>query len=405
MNIIKTLLTVTAVLLVKQVLAYDQLTVTYYQVGPGNCVLVQCPGPEDVNLLLDCGSHRAKYKNEVFHELLEQAAGNTTHLFLTHTDKDHYIWVDDIFELGDLPMGNVYAGGRFNNYYQNRPPTSQTLRELATGTIYGQGENYNNTPGQLYPVETFPVGKRKRDGTRDQIILEAVQRLVTPQTVMNGTNNICGDARVDILVGNSANQAGRWGERDWTNKQSLVISLSYAGRTFIFPGDATNEDDLSLQRALTQWATINGQVLGDYNTYNPALKVDFMMAPHHGSDTEGSDWSGWASVTQPDHLIFSGDPSQNNISWRHPTVGAYAPYEDFLLETTPHTVQFKDPTIGTGVKPVTTNAVSVTKAVFPLHDVSDVSVTVYPSPNPGVKGNVEIGCMVPWCGTDFFDEL
>lgn len=404
MKFISIVLVIAATALAQQAVAYDNLTVHYYEVGPGNCVLVQCPGPNNVNLLLDCGSHNNEFRDEVYNDLLNDAAGNLTHVFLSHTDKDHYNWVDDIFVLGGLPMGNVYAGGRLDNYSQNRPPTSQTLREYALGTIYGQGTIYNNTAGELYPAKNFPVGKRKRDGSRDQIILKQVNRLVTPQHVIQGGNSICGDARVDILAGNSASTAGNWGQRWASNKQSLIVSLSYAGRTFIFPGDATNEEDLSLRHALTTWADINGQVLDDYETFNPTLKIDFMMAPHHGSETENSNWDGWAKVTQPDHLIFSGDPVQHTISWRHPTEAAYTPYADNLVMTKEHNIQFKDPSVAVGARPVTPVVRAVNRAVFPLHDVSDLTVTVYPPAAPGEQGEVEIGCMVPWCGSDFFDD-
>lgn len=397
---------------VGQANAYKDLTVSYFNVGPGNCVLVNCPGAQDINLLIDCGSHRINEKGDVIQRLFEKSQGNLTHVVLSHPDRDHYNWIDDLFYLrelpggGYLPMGTVYTGGKFSDYKEDG--VNQVLQLMASGSIYGS-EIYSSTANPVIAAYSR-VGKRPRDGsTAPTYNYKRVDRLVVSGMTTPPPNlNICGDADVRLLAGNSGD-ANSWGVK--TNPQSLVLSLSWAGRHFIFPGDATNTaTDLALEKALNRWALVRNQGLPIFfDSFYSGMKVDFLMIPHHGSSTEGSNWDGWAKVTRPDHIIFSGDPSSSTPSLRHPKEEGYLPYRGRLVKTTEHELQVAhdNPNIFEELESkrhfAETRQLTIQEAALPLHDMSHTIVTVTPPEGSQTEGEVWVECGDDWCGTNFFE--
>lgn len=395
--------------------AYNEMTVHFYEVGPGNCVLVNCPGAANVNLLIDCGSHSNEQKDGVIQDLIQVSQGNQTNVILSHPDKDHYNWMYEIFAFehefpGDdyklLPMGTVYTGGKFSDYTNSG--VSSLIQLQASNTIYGL-QSIGSTANPVVAVSS--TVKRPRSLPPITYTYKEVRRLDIPD--FGGANptptnlNICGDADVRILAANS--DATTWGTK--TNPQSIVLSLSWAGRNFIFPGDATNgASDKALEKALKRWALVRGQPIpASFDTFNSNLKVDFMMAPHHGAETDSSNWDGWAKVTQPNHVVFSGDPSISNTSYRHPKMGGYTPYQGKLLATEAHEFRLGNNALETyrdvasGKSYSHTDSITVSEAVFPLHDTGDLKVTVYGPAAGATKGKLEVSCAVDWCNSKFFD--
>lgn len=396
--------------------AYDTLKVKYYEVGPGSCVLVQCPGDQDVNLLIDCGSHRVTQKDRVLSDLITTANNKKTHVILTHSDKDHHNWVEDIFYTwtlngNSLPIGDVYMGDKWSKYKQPTPSVLQLKTKEAATHIYGRMNLSDNSNPVIAEAR---ITKRSRHGDTLTYDYNSVSRLDIPGFASNSPtpNNlgICGDADVFILGGNADSQ--QFGNK--TNPQSLVVGLSWQGRDFIFPGDATNgSTDKALEKALRRWFKVNGQTIpGSFTSYNSELSVDVMMAPHHGSDVEGSAWNGWAKVTQPDYLIFSGDPSVSNKSLRHPTIASYNAYAQTLKAYNDHDLQVKQPDAktyhvtqsnnGKTRRLAYTNHHTISNAAFGLHDVSDVTVEVFPAQGDETQGHMEVSCLRGVCSSNYF---
>lgn len=72
--------------------------------------------------------------------------------------------------------------------------------------------------------------------------------------------------------GGEGRRPGRWDSRSALNNNSLVLRLSYQGRSFLFPGDIEQEGE----KALIARAA-------------PAsLKSDVLLAPHHGRESSSS---------------------------------------------------------------------------------------------------------------------
>lgn len=327
---------------------YDELSVTFFYVGPGNCVLIQCPtssGTDYVNLIVDCGSHRTREKasvlenlNAVLGEGWEGPEGIVTNLVLTHPDKDHYNYIKDMTPLLKFPsglvgdtvtyhegnLGTVYAGGVFADY-SKEGLLYDAIQYSAGSDIYGQKQPY-----ELGPIVLASSNKMRPYKTRRYLRdLREVQSLRFDPAAIPTDLGLCGDAEVFLLSGNSSPAAIQTN----TNAQSLVLALRYGGKVFIFPGDATNEQahGNGLQTALDSWARLHGKTLSSYSTFDAELKVDFLMAPHHGAKTEGSDWNGWAEVTRPEVVIFSADPELTG--YHHPSQSAFEAYLPHLKST------------------------------------------------------------------------
>ena len=366
------------------VMVAEKMTVTYYYVGAGNCTVIECPGSDD-KLLIDCGSHRVAERGPVADDIGQKLSGpGAVNLILTHPDQDHYnflIYLPDLFD----NLNHVYAGGNFNSYSQGnneQGSTNYRLRAFAAGNIYGQGSSFSNTPGVAIEAKDY-FGQTYKQ----------VDRLTFSPTDTPTDLQLCGDAQVFLLAANSA--SGAW---NLTNPQSLIVAVRYAGVDFIFPGDSDfSGGGFGLQNALVSWANLNGVNLnGDFATFREELHVEFMMASHHGSDENQANWNGWANVTSPSYLVFSGKPDSTSPTLRHPTEGGYEPYLGNLRGTTaPLDLHVKDPGGSSNAARLT-----ITEAALGLFDVYDLEVVV------SDNGVFELKCHADAtdCDREFFNR-
>lgn len=319
--------------------AGSDLEVNYMAVGSGNCVVVNCPGSEK-HVVLDCGTQYSAERNvnvadSVWKMLTEDAENGEfdgkIDFIVSHTDKDHYNIIPNLISgryVDGTPIEprNVYVGGDFSQLTQGK--TGNLFREKASA-IYGSWKSV----GQGKTEETILTGFKRKDpgGTTNKKTLGAVTGESFSGRVW--PYGMCGDATLTILSGNA--KPDRLAARK--NEQSLVVALEYAGRSFIFPGDATNGSEKALDTALLQWE----QLKGEDNT-----RVDVMMVPHHGSATHGSNDSRWPGQLEGKGIaVFSGEPSGTylkvakngtpSLAWtqethRNPRLEGYTPYQGQL---------------------------------------------------------------------------
>ncbi len=83
----------------------EDLSVTFFNIGQGNCVVSNCPSGN--SLIVDCGSseknnpgiYRATIDiNNVRERIRKLAIGKPVTVFITHLDKDHYNLLPEIFD-------------------------------------------------------------------------------------------------------------------------------------------------------------------------------------------------------------------------------------------------------------------------------------------------------------------
>ncbi len=111
-----------------------------------------------------------------------------------------------------------------------------------------------------------------------------------------------------------------------TNSFSPYISLSYAGKTFLFTGDAPQARETELMNRLAN--------------ENRSLSVDFLQVAHHGS--KYSTYPNFLAALSPKYAFISAGDKL------HPSQNVLKRLEDALVKET--YVTKSDGTIGVGVK-------------------------------------------------------
>lgn len=181
-----------------------EVTIKYINVGQGDAILIALP---EKTILIDAGPTESS--SQVEKELKELGRNKIDYLIATHPDEDHIGGMADIISNNDI--GVIYAPNKTNN--------TETYKNLLE-TI--QKKNLKITP--------------------------AVAGTVIDQTK---------DYKVEIL----------WPSKDAnfsdTNDYSVIIKLTFGGKTFLFTGDAPIKAIASS---------------------NPG-HIDVLKVSHHGSDT------------------------------------------------------------------------------------------------------------------------
>jgi competence protein ComEC len=195
--------------------AHDgELRVTLLAVGAGQCAVIEPPGAPAV--LVDAGSTSLSdvLRKALGPFLRHQGRREIGSVFITHANLDHFSAVADIAEA--YGVGAVMTSPQFRAQSVDNPPAEAMLRTL------------------------------------DQLDCP-------PRMIQKGNRiDLGGGATIDVL----------WPGADAIldpNNSSLVLRLSFAGRTILFTGD--------LQVAAERALLASGQ----------ALNADVLIAPHHGS--------------------------------------------------------------------------------------------------------------------------
>ncbi len=186
------------------------LEVWWLDVGQGDAVLIRAPC--GAAALFDAGPpQRGWYLPEM---LRRRGVSEVDLLIASHADADHIGGMPDLIR--EMPVGQLAVGG-----------------SLAATAIFRELEE--TVRQHQVPVATVRRGSQLRLG-RDRIL-------------------------IDVL-----HPTEEWAGEDLSrNDASIVLRLTYAGRTVILPGDAEFDAELSMIRS------------------EIPLRADVLMAGHHGS--------------------------------------------------------------------------------------------------------------------------
>ena len=252
----------------KHAFGQASLAITFIDVGHGTSVLIEPPTGEI--WLYDAGrmgdskrSHQA-----IAQALWTMGIGHIDGLILSHADADHYNAMPGLIERFSIK--------RFISTNSVLNHSSPTLRDLLN-TLNARG----------IPIETWS------ENTPDQ------DKFGCKWTVHHP-----GDAFPEkSAAGRLQNSRG---VRD--NATSLCISIQYAGRCILLPGDLEEPGTSALISA-------------------PPLDLDVLMAPHHGSLTANpKPLIAWAT---PETIIISG--SARSVATK--VFETYSPEDQQVLHT------------------------------------------------------------------------
>lgn len=201
-----------------------ELTVDFLDVGQGDCALIQVDGHA---MLFDCGpedtgTYVQKYLEEQKIETLDYVIGS-------HPDSDHIGGMDEVitkFDCGMILMPEAEKD-------------SSSVQDVEQALTYRGYETAAPEPGQVYEL---------------------------------------GNASFTVL-------APIWYYEDDTNNNSIAIRLVYGSNSFLFTGDAEEEEEADM-------------VANGIN-----MRSDVYQAGHHGSSTASS----WRLLTavRPSYTVIS----------------------------------------------------------------------------------------------------
>ena len=211
--------------------------VEYIDVGQGDCALVQCDGHY---MIIDGGPSKA---SSTVYTILKNKGIKTIDLMIaTHPDEDH---------IGGL-----------------------------SGAL-----NYASVDMALSPVTSHDT---KTFNSLSKYVAKQGKTFTVPKA---GDSYTLGSSKIDIIgpIYSSAD----------TNNQSIVAKVTYGANSFIFTGDAEEEEEYSIIRKYK------------------GLNCDVLKVAHHGSNSSTS--KAWLNATKPTYAVIPvgqnsyGHPTQNTI--------------------------------------------------------------------------------------------
>ena len=292
----------------------NELRIHHLPVGAGTCTLVECPGKNANNMLIDCGSTGGTTRKFEPEEVIKYISENIPSFYenppdvmISHADADHYNYVDDVLNKTDV--NSVWLGGQQRKY-----------DELDKKNNFKRWMNLQEEKKKV--VSKFPY--HWHNGGKP----------------LNSVS--CGSADVFVLTVNSSirfDEDKDCDDDEIKNGNSLVLSINYGNFTAVFPGDAEGSTEL---QAIKNYKTNN----------NTSLDVDLLSASHHGASTHGSNGmdyedgdeyiieptpSKWHDITKPEIVIYSA-----GTKYLHPRCKVLKQYEGSLKEANPHYIRCGD---------------------------------------------------------------
>lgn len=217
----------------------DELRCTFLAVGHGTCAVLELPSGQTV--MYDAGSlgspEQAAETIAAF--LWSRGISRIDQLVLSHADVDHYNAVPGLVERFDI------------------------------GVVYWS------------PLMFDPISNEGRLEA-GQYLREYLQSQDTPtRFVWSGDRlpTVDDETTLEVLHPPRDGVAGR------DNANSILLSVEYAGRRLLLPGDL---EGAGIELVMT----------------DPPLDCDVLLAPHHGS--EQSDPPGFAAWCSPEEVVMSG---------------------------------------------------------------------------------------------------
>lgn len=250
-----------------------------FNVGQGNFILLR---HAETAILVDAGS---KDKDDLRSSKLEERVkaclegAKIEAVIITHTDDDHYNYLGEDWLKSFLRKGApLYVGGTFEK-------AKKIIERLGVDS----SQLHSRVPGQFW-----------RNSSKTSALNEDIEKQLNafiPECVFEFLSS-----PVELI------------HPDKTNPQSLVFLLTYGGRSILFTGDATGE---------TLDCCLHGETPLPPNVIkNRAMmkKVNVLMVPHHGSETDGSwRWTYYVLKHSKKFLgaIISVDPHTSSYGHAH----------------------------------------------------------------------------------------
>ncbi|MEX2318121.1 MAG: ComEC/Rec2 family competence protein [Pirellulales bacterium] len=228
-------------------MARDGLTCSFISVGHGTCVLVEGPGGE--TLLYDAGSLGSPdaatrtVSSYLWHRGILRIDG----IVLSHADVDHYNAIPGLLER--FRIGAIYVSPAM---YRSCGFADADRRAKPQAALDGPGVLRESIERAGVSVRQIWAGDRLRLGP---------------------------EVAIDVL------HPSRLGVVGNDNANSITLTVDYAGRRVLLPGDLESPglEDL---------------------TAEPPRDCDVLLAPHHGS--RRSDPPGFAAWSTPEWVVISG---------------------------------------------------------------------------------------------------
>ena len=215
----------------------DNFWVEFIDVGQGDCALIQCDGHY---MMIDGGPSNA---SSIVYTILKNKGIKTIDLMVaTHPDEDH---------IGGL-----------------------------SGAL-----NYSSVDTVLSPVTSHDT---KTFNSLSKYVAKQGKTFTVPKA---GDVYTLGSARINIIgpINNSSD----------SNNQSIVLKVTYGSTSFVFTGDAEEEEESSILKKFK------------------GLECDVLKVAHHGSNSSTS--NAWLKATKPTYAVIPvgknsyGHPTQNTI--------------------------------------------------------------------------------------------
>lgn len=312
----------------------DELRIHLVNVGPGNCILVECPGEDAIPILNDCGQHfdhetntgrNAAEAAAYLRPLLDSHEAPPT-LVVSHPHQDHYEYVPTVLADRD-PFAIWLAATKDAHDNPHNDFDTWLDRQEAAGTPI-----HDDLP---------PHWSNAGDPIADESLS-------------------CGDAEVSVLTVNVPRADGR----NHPNANSLVLHLRYGDFSAILPGDAEDVTEAS--------ALVNSPDLRD---------VTFLAVAHHGASSEGSNGDPWVTRISPRAVVYSA-----GYAFRHPRCVVTGRYRPHLATVTEHPMSC-DP-LRTSTPTTTTRAEYTTEVSGPIVVTTDGTTTTLDCPESMGCGDV-----------------
>jgi competence protein ComEC len=214
----------------------EQLKLTTLSLGAGLCNILELPDGSTV--LIDAGSSSVTdvHRKILAPYLRHEGRDTIDCLFLSHRDYDHISAAADV--VGDCGVGRVFVSDRFEHFATESAPARELIAYL---------NHYDHTPKPLKTGDLVPLSRG------------AVVEVLWPPA----------DSQFD------------------SNDTGLVLRLTYAGKSILFPADIQAPAESELLK-------------------NPAkLRSDILLAPHHGSAEPTT--AAFLDAVHPSVIISSND--------------------------------------------------------------------------------------------------
>lgn len=260
------------IILLLPTLCCGSLEVTFLDVGQGNCTLV---GSREIGevlpLLVDCGSNSYKFKEtssflkeedrsfrdakiEYLYKkiisLLKNASFKKISIVISHPDTDHYNWIEALVSkclAAKIEITSLYLGGSEEAYSSKFKKFLVKLKSR-----YKDGFSIVDQMQLLGNKDPTIVFKNDEGGVKYELLLPLPYK-----------------------------------KKDDANDASLVVRVTYKGKSCLLTGDATKKT-------------------GEYNfECLPDLKADILQASHHGAESEGCNNENWVKKLNPSFAMIS----------------------------------------------------------------------------------------------------